>query len=219
LPRVYVQEFRDFPVRLRSCGPTRMVCAELYPWGAIRLLGGLGPTSGVPCRVPECVPERLTSRIERMLKAGELNEGLGELEAWLLQRATQIDLSPSVAVIAAEQIFSSRGQGTVSELADHAGLSVRQLERLFHAHVGMSPKLLGRLSRFEAAQRTLYEADAKVSLTQLAHELGFADQAHFTREFRAFSERSPSGFVTEVRDFLRRQGDVAFVQAERAASF
>ena len=237
LPRMYVQEFRDFPVRLRSCGPTRMVGVELYPWGAIRLLGGLGTPArvGNPCFVPTCVPEPLAARMEGLLIARQQDEALCVLEEWLLQRASQVDLSPTPAITVAEQLFESRGQGTVRDLAEAAGLSVRQLERQFQAQVGMSPKLLGRLSRFEAAQRQLFESgplgDARASLqgvgkwtvqpslTRIAHDLGYADQAHFSREFRAFAEQSPSGFLDETREFLRRQGDVAFVQAERAAVF
>lgn len=219
LPRVYVQEFRGFPVRLRSCGPTRLVGVELYPWGAIRLLGPLRPLIGNPCSIPAPVPERLAARIERSLIAGELDEALVLLEQWLLERAAAVDLSPSPALLVAERLFESRGQGTVSALADEASLSVRQLERQFHAQIGMTPKQLGRLSRFEAAQQFLQAARTPPSLTRLAQDLGYADQAHFNREFRAFAERTPGGFVAETREFLRRQGDVAFVQAERATVF
>lgn len=237
LPRMYVQEFREFPVRLRSCGPTRLVGVELYPWGAIRLLGALAGSTrvGNPCFVPTSVPETFSARMHALLIAHQQDEALHALEEWLLARATQVDLSPTPAITVAERVFESRGRGTVRDLADEAGLSVRQLERQFQAQVGMSPKLLGRLSRFEAAQRQLFESgplgDARArlqglskwtvqpNLTRIAHDLGYADQAHFSREFRAFAEQSPSGFVSETREFLRRQGDVAFVQAERAAVF
>lgn len=219
LPRVYVQECRGFPVRLRSCGPTRLVGVELYPWGAIRLLGALRPLIGNPCSIPAQVPDRLAARIERLLIAGELDEALIVLEQWLLARAAAVDLSPSPALVAAERLLESRGQGTVSALADEASVSVRQLERQFQAQIGMTPKQLARLTRFEAAQHFLQESRSTPSLTRLAHDLGYADQAHFSREFRAFAERSPGGFIAENKDFLRRQGDVAFVQAERSAIF
>jgi AraC-like DNA-binding protein len=71
------------------------------------------------------------------------------------------------------------------------------------------------LTRFEAAQHRIFEG-RELSFTRLAHDLGYADQAHFTREFRAFAEQSPGSVMAYVKDFLRGHGDVAFVQAERA---
>ena len=140
------------------------------------------------------------------------------LEGWLLARAAQVGLEPTPVLAAATRLFEARGQATVLAAAESVGLSVRQLERQFHDQVGMSPKMLARLSRFEAAQRHIFETP-ELSFTRLAHDLGYADQAHFTREFRSFAERSPSHFLAESRIFLERQGHVAFLQAERSAVF
>jgi len=219
LPRMYVQEFRDFPVRLCSRGATRMVGVEFYPWGAIRLLGSpISSNVGIPCVVPDTVSPRLAERIERLLAARQLDEALIVLEEWLLARASQVDLQPTLAITAATRLFEARGRGTVAALAEGVGLSVRQLERQFQSQVGMAPKLLARVARFETAQRHIYES-ADPCFTRLAHDLGYADQAHFTREFRAFAERSPGGFLAEAREMVRLQPDVAFVQAERSAVF
>ena len=218
LPHVYMQEFRELPVRLRSRGPTRMVGVELYPWGAIRLLGPPRSGTGTPCSIPTCVSPVFAARMERLLAARQQDEALHLLEEWLLARAAQVDVQVTPAITAATRIIESSGQGTVASLAQGVGLSVRQLERQFQAQVGMTPKLLARVARFEAASRHIYEA-TELTFTRMAYELGYADQAHFTREFRAFAEMSPGGFAAETQAFLRRQGDVAFVQAERAAVF
>lgn len=218
LPPMYVQEFRDFPLRLRSCGRTRMVGVEFYPWGAIRLLGPLTSNALNPCTIPAQVSPAFAARMQRLLVAGQQDEALRALEEWLLARAARIDLEPTPAVLAATRLIETGGLGTVANLADGVGLSVRQLERQFREQVGMSPKSLARLTRFEAAQHRI-SAGRELSFTHLAHDLGYADQAHFTREFRAFAAQSPRGFKDEQRDFLRRQGNVAFVQAERALAF
>jgi len=214
LPPVYLQQFRDFPLRLRSCGRTRMVGVELYPWGAIRLFGPLSSNSESLCTIPSQVSPAFAARMQRLLVAGQQEEALQVLEEWLLALAARVDLEPTAAVLAATRLVETVGLSTVTELAEGVGLSVRQLERQFRAQVGMSPKSLARLTRFEAAQRRIYEG-RELSLTRLAHELGYADQAHFSREFRAFAEQSPGGVRAEAREFLRRHGDVAFVQAER----
>jgi AraC-like DNA-binding protein len=217
LPPVYLQEFRDFPVRLRSCGLTRMVAVEFFPWGAIRLLGPCSSNALNPCTIPAQVSPAFGARMQHLLVAGQLDEALNVLEGWLLARASRIDLEPTPALIAATRLVETRGLGSVTELAERVGLSVRQLERQFRVQVGMSPKSLARLTRFEAAQHRIFEA-RELSFTRLAHDLGYADQAHFTREFRSFAEQSPGSFRAEAKEFLRRQGDLAFVQAERAVA-
>lgn len=215
LPPVYLQEFRDLPVRLRSFGRTRVVGVEFYPWGAIRLFGPHTPNAPNPCTIPPQVSPVFAARMQRLLVAGQQDEALLLLEEWLLARAASIELEPTAAVLAATRLVETGGLNSVTELADGVGLSVRQLERQFREQVGMSPKSLARLTRFEAAQRRIFEG-RELSFTRLAHELGYADQAHFNREFRAFAARSPGGVLAEVKEFLRRQSDVAFVQAERA---
>jgi len=223
LPAVYVQEARVFPVRLCSRGRTRLICVEFYPWGAIRLLGMKDAGfdgEGHPCFVPNAVAPLFARRIERLLRADRMDDALRTLEEWLLARAASVGLEATPAFTAATRLFESRGQASVQLVAEEVGLSVRQLERQFQAQVGLSPKQLGRLSRFEAAAHQIFAAQAP-SFTRLAHELGYADQAHFNREFRAFATKSPGSFLIETREFVRRANrqDVAFVQAERALVF
>lgn len=218
LPGVHVQEMRYSPARLCSRGPTRMVAVEFFPWGAIRLLGPRGAAPHDLFTVPALVSPRVAASIERALAARQQNEALRLLEEWLLARASQVDLESGPAITAATRLFEAGGQGTVGTLAESVGLSVRQLERQFQAQVGMSPKLLARITRFEAAQSQIFGAHG-LSYARLAHDLGYADQAHFNREFRAFAQLSPGGFAADTRAFMHPQDDVAFVQAERSATY
>jgi AraC-like DNA-binding protein len=218
LPGVHVQELKHSPLRLLSRGPTRMVAIELFPWGAIRLLGPRGAPPHDAFTVPAVVDPRFAARIERLLEARQGDEALHLLEEWLLARAAQVDLESGPAITAATRLFEAGGHGTVTSLAEGVGLSVRQLERQFQAQVGMTPKRLARITRFEAAQHQIF-GGSDLSFTRLAHDLGYADQAHFTREFRAFAQLSPGGFAAETRAFMHDQGDVAFVQAGRSAVF
>jgi AraC-like DNA-binding protein len=204
LPRVYVQEFRDFPVPLCSRGPTRMVAVEFFPWGAIRLLGARLVAPQVTFTVPDVVSPRFAGRMERLLAARQQEEALHWLEAWLLARAAQVGLEVSPAITVASRLFETNGHGKVATFAEGIGLSLRQLERQFQAQVGMPPKLLARMSRFEAAQKQIFGATS-LSLTRLAHDLGYADQAHFNR-FRSFAHVSPGGFAAESRALISRHG-------------
>jgi AraC-like DNA-binding protein len=72
----------------------------------------------------------------------------------------------------------------VDQLAAAAGTSARSLQRLFADYVGVSPKWVMRQARLhEAAERA--DGGEVVDWAELAADLGYADQAHLTRDFTA----------------------------------
>jgi AraC-like DNA-binding protein len=92
------------------------------------------------------------------------------------------DSSPDPLVLAATRRLGFPGS-RVDELADALGLSERQLRRRFHQAVGYGPKALDRVLRF---RRLISQAqaisDGDVDLARLAADLGYADQAHMSRD-------------------------------------
>ena len=94
-----------------------------------------------------------------------------------------------VARIAADQ-----GLRRVAQLADACGMSERRLQRLFADYVGVSPKWVMRRARLhEAALRA--DAEGEVDWAALAADLGYADQAHLTRDFTATLGIPPSRYA------------------------
>ena len=70
----------------------------------------------------------------------------------------------------------------VAEVAAELGLSARQLERLCRQHVGTGPASLYRQLRMRYANWLIVNTDR--SVTDIANEAGFADCAHFSRQFK-----------------------------------
>jgi AraC-like DNA-binding protein len=86
----------------------------------------------------------------------------------------------------------------VDRLAEESGLTVRQLQRRFADHVGVSPKALIRRYRlYEAAE--LVRAGADMDWAGLAAELGYSDQAHLTRDFSGAIGLSPERYARACR--------------------
>lgn len=101
---------------------------------------------------------------------------------------------PASDVLTALSSLCSRGgQGPVGHLAADAGVSIRHLIARFKSEVGASPKTLARILRLHHAIDRLRSRPG-VSLAQIAFDLGFADQSHFTRDFRAMTGRTPGDF-------------------------
>jgi AraC-like DNA-binding protein len=72
----------------------------------------------------------------------------------------------------------------VDAAAASVGLTRRHLERKFLTDVGIGPKRLARIARFSRAVQALEAADENESHSATAFTCGYADQAHFIREFR-----------------------------------
>jgi transcriptional regulator GlxA family with amidase domain len=99
---------------------------------------------------------------------------------------TQSDIVRQV-ILLMELHFSS--PLAITALAQRVCLSVKQLERLFHAEFKISPCAFYRKLRLEAARFMLEET--RRSITAIALDCGFGDTSHFSRAFRAAYGRSP----------------------------
>jgi transcriptional regulator GlxA family with amidase domain len=90
----------------------------------------------------------------------------------------------------------------VEQLATLAGISVRTLQRLFDYHVGVSPSFVIRRWRIieaaEAAQQAIAEGGEWSGWATVAAELGYADQAHLTRDFRRHLGTSPAVYLAQA---------------------
>jgi AraC-like DNA-binding protein len=81
---------------------------------------------------------------------------------------------------------------SIDELSRQVNWSDRKLRRRFVDAIGMGPKLVQRIVRVQHALHLLRARTGSVSLSDLAVECGFADQAHMTREVAHFTDYTPS---------------------------
>lgn len=85
-----------------------------------------------------------------------------------------------------------RADDTIRGLVAESGYSHRRFVTLFTDAVGLSPKRYARVVRFGRALAALPSAR---SCARLAQEMGYADQAHFNREFREMTGMTPSAYL------------------------
>jgi AraC-like DNA-binding protein len=90
------------------------------------------------------------------------------------------------------QVISTKGNITVNDLASAHYLSTKQFTRRFIQTVGTTPKLFSRIVRFQHIISLMKREE--MLLTDMALEAGYYDQAHFIKEFRQFTNESPSSF-------------------------
>ncbi|MEM6927430.1 MAG: helix-turn-helix transcriptional regulator [Myxococcota bacterium] len=196
-------------VVFEDTGDSRVVGVWTRLW--TRVLEGSGQVRGVKlragavCTLFDGPAVDLTNRIvpfgerfpstsmlvDRVLAPADPEAGLLHLADWLRDHLRG-DPESQRAVATVERI--RRGSFTrVEALAEALDTSVRALQRLFRRHVGASPKTVIRRFRLQEAAVRVERGEAP-DLATLAWELGYADQAHLARDFRAATGLTLRGF-------------------------
>jgi AraC-like DNA-binding protein len=126
---------------------------------------------------------------EQLAESKDDAEAFGLLEGTISSRIG--DRTPDPLVLAATRRLGFPGI-RVDHLAESLGISDRQLRRRFHREVGYGPKTLDRVLRF---RRLVAQAGAVATgesdLARIAADLGYADQAHMTRDCLRLSGLTP----------------------------
>jgi AraC-like DNA-binding protein len=191
----FVAGLHDTPALTEHAGEGHGIQAYLTPLGARRLLGM--PMGELTLRVVE---------LEDLIGRNELPERLATAPDWgtrfaLLERAiAERTLAAPPVAPELEWVWQRLHEDVpIGELAAELGWSRRHLAATVHRELGMAPKPLARLLRFERAVERLR---AGADLADVALDSGYYDQAHFNRDFKVFSGVTPTEYraVTSVQD-------------------
>ncbi len=179
------------PVRVRSHGAAHCLQIDLTPLGAYRFFG----------RPMHELTERMVTLddLEDRAIAG-LRERLGAERSW--RRRFQIAegvvlrrLAGGRAISAATawaygRIVETGGAVRVGAIAERLEWSRKHLAARFREEVGMSPKMIARIARFNRAQ-VMAGSGEEGGWADVAAACGYADQAHLVREFSEFAGATP----------------------------
>ncbi|SEI07270.1 MULTISPECIES: AraC family transcriptional regulator [unclassified Leifsonia] len=136
---------------------------------------------------------QLTLAVRDRMSCGDDEGAIEAFQSWLDGRSEPDEDARLVGRIVAE-VESDRSLLRVEDLAVRFGLGVRHLQRLVAGHIGFGPKWLIQRYRLQEAAAALRSQDPP-SLAMLAAELGYADQAHFSREFRTVIGATPGVYA------------------------
>jgi AraC-like DNA-binding protein len=194
----------------RQCG----IQLSLTPLGARALLDApAAALVSTDCHLDDVIGPAGAELIERVRTATDWSGRFAAVEAVLRRRArADAALTPEVAE-AWRLTTATGGRLRVDDVAGRVGWSSRHLGERFRAEVGLTPKEAARVTRFDRARRALAARVARggpPELAALAAACGYYDQAHLTREWRAFSGLPPTRWLAEEFGFV--QDALGFVQ-------
>ncbi|CAJ1000764.1 MULTISPECIES: helix-turn-helix domain-containing protein [Brevibacillus] len=135
--------------------------------------------------------------LDRLADAEDLPTRIRVLDAALQQRLSVSPDEPFDPLVAnvLHEMYRHSGNVRIHELAAREAVSPRQLLRRFEMWTGCSPKQFCRVVRFQRAVDLIAKSTGQIQGADLAYQCGYADQAHFVRDFRALAGMSPGHYI------------------------
>lgn len=178
------------------------VCGVKFRPGGFRPFAPSAPVSAWTGRrllpLEEVFQQVPAGALDAVLTPEDEQARVAGLDAFLLSLGPTPDPQADLAMALAERIRTDRGIRRVSTFARAEGMSVRALQRLFSAYVGVGPKWLILRHRIHEALEHA-ETDDEVDWADVAATLGYADQAHLIRDFTATVGVPPTAYAPPPR--------------------
>jgi AraC-like DNA-binding protein len=194
LPKYFLIGQLTKPYKVEPTGETGTFFVCFHPNGFL-------PFAAFPIRKMENTAVSLESLFKNegreigdsILCAHSTLERIRLIETFLLDRLTSEETIDLIVKSTVETILTANGQLSVDQLSQQAQINRRQLVRKFSSTIGLSPKQLSKTIRLQATLKTLLNKKI-TSLTELAYENEFYDQAHFIKDFKEFTGLTPKEF-------------------------
>jgi AraC-like DNA-binding protein len=211
LPSPFMMGLLNQPVHFYAENRLEVIGIRCFPWTVFDLLGLQPGKDGV--RIFEHPIARLQPTLHKWLDSGKLDEVITELTGYFMDARSGV-AAGSMLFKAGLAMRKANGAMPVSQVAAAAHATVRTLERNFKQSSGYTVKDVSALIRFEQVRNQLWNNPGS-NLAGLAHELGYTDQSHLSREFKRYSGTTPAAFVRNANRRKRAISNdfVAFVQA------
>jgi AraC-like DNA-binding protein len=130
---------------------------------------------------------------EQILNANSTTERIQIIEAFLFDKLADKKTIDNIVKSTIETILNVNGHFVVNEFSKSKNINRRHLSRKFSSAIGLSPKQLSKTIRIQATLKTLLNNENQ-SLTDLAYENEYYDQAHFIKDFKEFTGLTPKEF-------------------------
>lgn len=187
------------PMLVRPTGRADLVAVRFESHAAAVLYRPMADLTDTWVNV-EALPDLLrigpASTLQESCTTDDPEAGILDWIRDLVGKAPPVDRTVADAVRA---IRSSHGMVELGNLCTELGLHPRTLQRRFLTEVGILPKQLARIARFQRVFGA-WRSDPS-SLARVAVECGYYDQSHLTRDFRELAGAPPAGFLSAVPEF------------------
>jgi AraC-like DNA-binding protein len=200
LPSPFMIGLLNQPAVFYTKNQFQIIGIRCFPWAVFDLFELQPGKDGV--RVFEHPIAQFQSALNRLIADGNIDGAVAEVKQYFLDGVSTISANNMLSK-AGTAMREANGTMPVSEIASTAHATVRTLERNFKQSSGYSVKDVSGLIRFEQVRNQLL-LNPDCNLAGLAHELGYTDQPHLSREFKRYSGTTPAAFARKAKQERRQ---------------
>jgi AraC-like DNA-binding protein len=199
--RSFVSGVHDVPRRIESSTDASGLHLVLTPLGARCLLGlPAGELAAAVQPLENILRSDGHELVDRVIAVDAWTQRFDLVDRFLLRRLGS-ESYRDIVHWAWSTITACSGDIRMGQLAETTGWSRHHLAKRFQAEIGVSPKTMARISRFERACALI--RTCRQSLAHTALTAGFSDQSHLVREWQALAGCTPRTWIREELPFIQ----------------
>ena len=196
--KYWVAGLQTQPAFVESYGESKMIVIQFKAYGAYVFLNQ-------PLRHftnhfidLDCIFKNEADEIWEQLKETKTTtEKFLIIENFLYRKLLTSKMPNDKLLSSIDQLFKNKTQISITAICEQYNISRKHLNFLFQEYMGISPKMLSSLNRFQSILQIISKSRPD-KLTSIAYELDFFDQAHFSNNFKRFTGLKPNEYIKHV---------------------
>lgn len=193
LPEIEVLGHLTTPSRLTATKGTSVLIARIFPFASsLFFTDSMSEFTNYATDATGIFSREIDFVYGRLMEVGSIEQKIGVLERFLIGKLSKNEKQHRKSIMIGQvcsDIFSMGDSYNSKTLSAAYGLSERYLEKLFLDRVGISPRALFTVHRFNKSLELVVSSGRK--LTSIAYDCGYHDQSHFIKEFTRFTGITP----------------------------
>jgi AraC-like DNA-binding protein len=197
-PRAMVLGQTTEPFYIQPTGYVNTFAVRFYPYGFANFVSTpLKNLANKETPIEYLFGETPSKELERkIVRASDTERRMEIVEGFLLSKLNEQATLDNVVNTTIDTLLSTNGSSSINTIVKDDLSKRRQLERKFLKQIGISPKQLGKVIRLQAALKMLLSKQTE-TLTRIAYEHEYYDQAHFIKDFKEFTGTNPKDFLED----------------------
>ena len=199
-PRAMVLGQTIDPFYIQPTGYVNTFAIRFYPYGFANFVNtSISNLVNKETPIRDLFGEEPSKKLEHeIVNATSTQERIEIVERFLIGRLSESATIDNIVKTTIDTLLDTKGASPINEILKQDLSKRRQLERKFIKQIGLSPKQLGKVIRLQTALKMLLN-EKHETLTKIAYESEYYDQAHFIKDFKEFTGTNPKEFLKDSR--------------------
>ncbi len=184
------------PFYIEPTGYVNTFAIRFYPYGFANFVSvPIKSLANKETPIEKLFGKKQANKLEQeIIQANNVKKRIEIIERFFLKKLREQLTIDNIVKATIDALLQTNGKASISDILKKDLSKRRQLERKFVKQIGISPKQLGKVIRLQSALKMLLN-DENESLTNIAYENEYYDQAHFIKDFKEFTGINPKEFL------------------------